>query len=288
MSWDYEERRRLSNACLDRRQDRLDLMRTQQRRTHAVYEGLRRGDPGAAGHALGVAAPASAHREERDDRCEDECAAAASAVSRRRHAVFARIDTLHDIDGTVRRDWRNRFDAIEVLLRDGADAVERFGGGITAQTQALRDLARRLRATLEAMQARLGPWPVPQLARGTPSAADLLDRFFPMGLDGIVRQIEQSTLIDASAKQRWIAPLQGLERLQGAPRIAAPAAHLFATLAPLVSKPDWRTRHAETAAASQVADEIDEAAGCGSLHTALLLLRADCALYRAALRRAVM
>jgi hypothetical protein len=283
MPRDFDERRGLSNAWLDRRQDRLDLVRAQQQRTHAVYDSLRRGDSAAAGRALGIAAGTRAP-------AQGASAAAAADVSRRRHAVFARIDEQRDVDEAVRRAWRDRFDAIELLQQQGRDAVDRFEGSIIAQTQPLRDLARRLRATLESVQARATPSPLKRFAPGTPSAADLLDRFYPHGLGGIVQQIERSALLATAAKQRWTAPLQALEAQQGAPRPALPAMDRFAGLYRL-SDPDGYARQAgDTAieAASRVADEIDEAAGCSSLHAALVLLRADCALYRAALRRAVM
>lgn len=286
MPRDFDERRGLSNAWLDRRQDRLDLMRAQQQRTHAVHDSLRRGDSAAAMRALGIAAGMHASR----DPAEDACAAAAADVSRRRHAVFARIDEQRDIDEAVRRAWHDRFDAIELLLHQGRDAVERFEGSIIAQTQTLHDLARRLRATLESVQARATPLPLRRFAPGTPSAADLLDRFFPQGLGGIVQQIERSALLFTTAKQRWTTPLQALDAQQNAPRPALPDVDRFTALRRL-SDPDGCARHAghtATETASRVADEIDEAAGCSSLHTALLLLRADCALYRAALRRSVM
>lgn len=110
MFLDDDSRRSMYHADLDHRRDRLHLMRRQQRRTRAAFEGLRASEASRACTATGTTLDDSAFES------------IVARVRRYRLAASVHIDALAGLSGQMRCELRARFDAIDPW-RPAADAA---------------------------------------------------------------------------------------------------------------------------------------------------------------------
>jgi hypothetical protein len=101
MFLDDDSRRSMYHADLDHRRDRLHLMRRQQRRTRAAFEGLRASEASRVCTATGVAPEDGAFES------------IVARVRRYRLAASVHIDALAGLSGEMRGEMRARFDAID-------------------------------------------------------------------------------------------------------------------------------------------------------------------------------
>ena len=126
MFLDDHSRRNVSCADLDHRRDRLHLMRRQQRRTRAVFEGLRASEESTARVAPGATPEDGAFES------------IVARVRRCRLAVSVRIDALTGLSDEMRRELRGRFDAIDPWRPAADAALMRFENDLATHTAALR------------------------------------------------------------------------------------------------------------------------------------------------------
>lgn len=131
MFLDDHSRRNVSCADLDHRRDRLHLMRRQQRRTRALFEGLRASEESKARMAPGATPEDGASFE-----------SIVARVRRCRLAVSVRIDALAGLSDEMRRELRGRFDAIDPWRPAADAALMRFEDDLATHTAALRADAR--------------------------------------------------------------------------------------------------------------------------------------------------
>lgn len=127
MFLDDHSRRKVSCADLDHRRDGLHLMRRQQRRTRAVFEGLRASEESRAHMAPAGAAPEDGAFE-----------SIVARVRRCRLAVSVRIDALAGLSDELRRELRARFDAIDPWRPAADAALMRFENDVATHTAALQ------------------------------------------------------------------------------------------------------------------------------------------------------
>lgn len=240
---DDDCRRRMSTAYLDRRQDRLDLMRNQQRRTRSIYEGLLAGSESTARAATGplqsscdggVAASRERGRE-----------SAPAEIRRCRLAVLMRIESLTDFSEALRREWRSRFDAIDPWRLTADGSLERFAARVTACSTVLQDIAGQLEARVGRIETQCGT-----------------------GFAAIALQIRALPFLAETTRQRWADEIGRIDAAHSSPQTG------FALR-------DMPAGHAGlTDVARRVLAEIDSAARCSTLSAALALLRSACSRYR--------
>jgi hypothetical protein len=126
MFLDDDSRRTGYGAGLDHRRDGLHLMRRQQRRTRALFEGLRASEESKARMAPGATPEDGAFES------------IVARVRRCRLAVSVRIDALAGLSDEMRRELRARFDAIDPWRPAADAALMRFENDLATHTAALR------------------------------------------------------------------------------------------------------------------------------------------------------
>ena len=167
---DYDNRRRMSNAFLDRRQDRVDAFRDQQRLTRDVYEAQRAGDHAKVRSTLGVS-PSSV------DEIEPEHA----DIHRRRLRVWEEIDALTAFSAEARNEWRIHFDAINLVGSIASDSLGQFRSRVKERATVLTNISVLLRLSI-------GP--------------------LFMGFSAIAHRIQSLSFLNGALQQRWVDEIE--------------------------------------------------------------------------------
>ncbi len=124
MFLDDDNRHSMYPADRGRRRDRLDLMRRQQRRTRAAFEGLRAGEASRVCTATGALPEDGAFES------------IVACVRRCRLAASIHIDALAGLSAERRRELRARFDAIDPWRPTADAALRRFETDLATHTAA--------------------------------------------------------------------------------------------------------------------------------------------------------
>jgi hypothetical protein len=250
---DDDCRRRMSTAYLDHRQDRLDLMRNQQRRTRSIYEGLLAGNESTARAAPG---PLQASCDRGVAASRERGRESASAEIRRcRLAVLMRIESLIGFSEALRREWRSRFDAIDPWRLTADGSLERFTVRVTACSAILQDIAGQLAAGGDGLEAQCE----------APRHADMR---FGAGFAAIALRIRTLPFLAETTRQRWADEIERIDAAHPGPQTGFALRHEQADHAGLAD------------AARRVLAEIDSTARCSTLSAALAQLRSACNRYR--------
>lgn len=266
MSRDDDYRRRESNAYLDRRQDRLDLLRRQQQRTRDVYEALRAGDDLKLRTALGLP-PAGASRSSAALE-PDRSPSAVEEVYRRCDDVVEEIGALGHYSDETRRELRVRFELIDLWRASVDEEIAAFETLVRARGAELREISDRLLAEIRSLD--LWGEATATLRPLAPCVSNdgLACQLFGSGLAGITYRLGISPLLSDATRQRWVAELRRIDRAKTNGRFALAAPLSRATEPGLVQ------------AASRLQAEIESAGRCVGLLAGIALLRAACRRYR--------
>lgn len=266
MSRDEDYRRRNTNAYLERRQGRLDLLRHQQRRTRDVYEALRAGDDLKVRTALGVP-PARASRCAALE--SDRSQSAIEEVYRRCDDVVEEIGALGHYSDESRRELRVRFDLIDLWRASADDEIAAFETLVRARGAELREISDRLLAEIRSFDLWGEATATPRPLAPCVSNDGLACLYFGPGLAGITYRLGISPLLSDVTRQRWVAEVRRIDRAKRNNRFPLAAPLLRATEPGLAQ------------AASRLQAEIESAGRCVGLLAGIALLRAACRRYRA-------
>lgn len=268
MSRDDDTRRRMSNAYLDRRRDRLDLMRSQQRRTRAVYEGLRDGDDLKVRAALGVP-PANASADS-VGLGSIGMRTAYQEMERRKEGVLHEIAALTRYSDEHRRELRLRFELIDLCRRGADDELLAFDKLVRIRGAELTEIANRLRSEIDSIDAAGSPAASLRLPVAHPARLDptpFLPLWLGTGLTGIAQRIGLLPHLSEATRQDWVAELRRIDRLKTRPRSLLAAAL-------------WPARPPELAqAAAKLHAEIESTGRCVGLLAGISLMRGACRRY---------